>query len=184
VDGVGHFALLLSSLKIWRRRRRGGARPEAGGDLLESVARCDLRPAAPIREPFGAGLHHHTRGGSLGPKPLKPRRVDRLERQRGLKPLAGCRVEITCGLQRPLAIEVRAVALEAEGVGLPRAGPSHGEPTLQSHPLQSLAASLTQRFRAFAFELPARETNPFMLSNLGSFGRHVSNHVRQFKGCP
>jgi hypothetical protein len=153
VDGSGHLAVMTR------------------GDLLESVARCDLRLAAPVHEPPSAGLHRRTRGGALRAQPLEAEPVDRLERQRGLKSLAGCRVEITRGPQSPFAIELRAVALEAEGTGRPRTRRSRGNPTAQGHPVQSLPAGLTQRPRAFAFELPARKANPFMLSNLRSVGR-------------
>jgi hypothetical protein len=165
VDGSGHHAVLEL------RRGRSPTRPETGGDLLERVARGDLRLAAPVHEPSSAGLHRRARGGALGAQSLEPGCVDRLERQRGLKSLAGRRVEIARGPERSLPIELRAVALEAQGSGRPRTPCCPGEPTIEGRPVQSLAAGRTQCSRAFAFELTARETNPFMLGNLRSFDR-------------
>jgi hypothetical protein len=142
----------------------------AGANSIQCMARSDLRPAAPVRQLSGALMHRPTRGGALGTKPLEPTRVQRFERQRALKPFAGRRVEITRRLQRPLAIEIRAVALEAERSGRMPTRRTREETTSQSHSLQSLAARGTQRFRAFAFELAAREASPFVLSNLRGFG--------------
>ena len=55
--------------------------------------RSTIRPAAVLRRP--------PRGGALGTKPLESKRVDRFERQNGLKSLARCRVEIARGLPAP-----------------------------------------------------------------------------------
>ena len=92
VDGRSHHAIPLALVM------------PASANPIQCMARSDLRPAAPVRHPSGALLQRPPRGGALGTKPLEPRRVDRFERQRGLKSLDGCRVEITRGLQRPLAI--------------------------------------------------------------------------------
>ena len=54
-----------SSLELVQGRPRHGARPEAGGDLLEDVARSDLSLTAPVHESSGAFPHHHPRGGAL-----------------------------------------------------------------------------------------------------------------------
>jgi hypothetical protein len=141
----------------------------ASADPIQCVARSDLCPAAPVHH-SSAPWRRPPRGGALGTKPLESKGVDRFERQRGLKSLDRRRVEITRGLQRPLAIETSAVALEAERTCRMRTGCARVKPAIQSHLLQSLTARGTQRLRAFALELAAREATPFVLSNLRGFG--------------
>jgi hypothetical protein len=142
----------------------------ASANPIQCVARSDLCPAAPVHQLSGAPWRRPPRGGALGTKPLESKGVDRFERQRGLKSLDRCRVEITRELQRPLAIETSAVALEAERTCRMRTGCARVKPAIQSHLLQSLAARRTQCLRAFALELAPREASPLVLSNLRGFG--------------
>ena len=87
---------------------------QAGGDPLELVARGDLCPAQPVDELPGAGLKRGSNHSAIGPQPLEARMVDRLERKRGLKALLGGSVELAGRFERPVAIELGAVALETE----------------------------------------------------------------------
>jgi hypothetical protein len=77
------------------RRQHGATRLDTCRDLLESMTRRDLRLTPLVDVAARAGLHAGPFGGTLGgtgggtgeAQHLQPRHVDRLERQRRLKPL-------------------------------------------------------------------------------------------------
>src|SRR5439155_19157903 len=90
---------------------------QTGGQLLQRVARGDLRLAPPVHVPAAAQRRDGARGGPFHLQQLEPPSVDRLERQLRLEARVGRRVQVDGRLERALAIEVETEALEAQGAG-------------------------------------------------------------------
>jgi len=108
------------------------------------MTRLDLRLSPPLnkRTRLGAG------GGSLSPQHFETMAVDWLERLRPLKSGVVCRINLARTLDRTLAVQVSAVALEAEGSR--RGGP--------------LLAGWAANSRASAFQFATRKANPLFIN--------------------
>jgi hypothetical protein len=87
--------------------------------------------------------------------------VNRLERQLILEALRRPGVEISSRLQRAIALETGAVALEAERPSLVHLAFGFRD-AAQSGPLQGLPARRAQNFGASALQLAAWKGNPFI----------------------
>jgi predicted component of type VI protein secretion system len=92
-------------------RRRQTTRLEPYGNLLQHVPRLDLRAAASMRVDRDRRALQRT----LDLEPLQPRAIDRFERQLALEALVRSRVQISRRAERALTVEIRAVALKAQG---------------------------------------------------------------------
>src|SRR5437870_9512192 len=157
VDGVRDFARAIGLRCL--------AHGETGGDLLQRVARGDLRLVAAVGElPRRRDDRRRSRGRVFHLQHFQPRTVDGLERQLRLEALCGRRVELPRGLEGAVAVDFGAVTLETERATSFTAGlktcATSGRRTCATQVLQPLTAGRAKDFRAFAFELPAWEGDP------------------------
>ena len=126
-------------------------------DSPQRVTRRDLGAPSFVDETAGSRIQRCTRGHAIGSQSLEAKAIHRLEWQRALETLLRGGVEVSSRLEHPLAVELGAIALEAER-GLP-GGPTAPGPQL-------VPARLTQGSRPSAFELAAGKLNPFLFNNL------------------
>jgi hypothetical protein len=89
---------------------------------LQSVTGRNLRLPTPVRMALGRGLacaacrcgEPSALNRTLGFQRREPRRVHRFEWESGLEPHLGRRVELSGGFQRPVALQLGAIALKTE----------------------------------------------------------------------
>ena len=89
-------------------------RPEPDGDLLQRVARFDLRVPPAIDKPPGAQSSTRPRRCPFHPQPIQPRAIEGLQRQQVLKPGVGRRIDLPGANERAVALQSGTVALEAQ----------------------------------------------------------------------
>ena len=130
---------------------------QPGRDLLQGVASRNLRLTPPVGESTDARMRDNARGGAFDLERREPCIVYRLERQRLLKTRLGCGIELASGLERPLAIELEAIALKTQR--LPRPG-QRGDACRRRR--ATLLTRLAQLFRSFA-STAAGKCNPLVL---------------------
>jgi len=92
-------------------RRRQATRLEPYGNLLQHVPRLDLRAAAGVR----VDRDRRALQGTLDLEPLQARAIDRFERELALETRVRRCVQISRRAERALTVEIRAVALKAQG---------------------------------------------------------------------
>jgi hypothetical protein len=142
---------------------------------LKRVTRGNLRVASLVDVRSDALHGRDARAGARGFEVVEAKAIDRLERKLVLKARLGTGIELACRGDSALAIQVRAVTLEAQwsrgsrGLsGLSRSA----EGMTCRFPLQSSPAGSTQGLRASAFQLSARKANPLVLCELTVFLCH------------
>ena len=156
----------------------GVAAAQARNNLLQRVARGNLRLMAPRHKPIRARLHRRARDGALGPQRFKPRLVDGLERQTELKTRVRRGVQLARCPERALALELGAVALETDWRPRRLALAVAVSPNEPPSSLKLLSTCRAKRPRPLALELPAGEFNPVVLSSLGGSAVHVPESMR------
>ena len=92
-------------------------RREPGRNPLQRMTSSDLGAAALVFEASDAGaLKFCARHRALAAQTFEAQHVHSLERQRRLKSLLGCGIEMSRGSQRPIPVEREAIALKTEGL--------------------------------------------------------------------
>jgi hypothetical protein len=116
--------------------------------------------------------HRVARCRALDFEHREPGLVDRLERQGRLDPADGRRVAF--GRRRAVTVELGAVTLKAERAQTTRFGWVSRVSRAAGGATRLLAAGQAQLFRAFAFQLAAREANPLISNDLVLCVSHTS----------
>ncbi|HMJ86127.1 MAG TPA: hypothetical protein VK504_23280 [Vicinamibacterales bacterium] len=164
-------------------RRAPFYRPENAGDRLKRATSSNLR-VAPLVDVRPDALHRRDAGlAARGFEAVEARAIDRLERKLVLKTGLGAGIELARRRDRTLAIQVRAVALEAQRPGSPTCVPVRpndigSSGTASRFPLQSIPAARTQHLRTSAFQLSTWKANPLILYELTVFLCHGSQSTR------
>jgi len=153
--GAGEHALTFGRL--------GAALAQADDDPFERVTRRNLCVTPLVDVATDARLGGGARGRALLPQARQPRLIDRLERQRRLKPYIRCRIELTRRFQRLIAFETCPITGETQRL-LRRVGGVCSGP-LDDVCLELCAARRAEDGGARRLELAAWKANPFFFND-------------------